>query len=103
MKQLQFNVSKEIEEKMSELSIVNLKKVMEFKILQESEEYENQVTITTLESKKMDDETLKVTIGVFNNLDTDIDDLRIVVDSSAGVAENIYNDFLENPNLSQEN
>ena len=88
MKQLQFNVSKEIEEKMSELSIVNLKKVMEFKILQESEEYENQVTITTLESKKMDDETLKVTIGVFNNLDTDINDLRIVVDLSAGVAEN---------------
>lgn len=83
-----FEMSKELQEKLSNKSIENLKKVVNFELFQNSKEYEEQVSVIPLESKILDDETLKVTIGIFNNLGTDINDLRIVVDLSAGVAEN---------------
>lgn len=83
-----FEISKEIQEKFSDNSIGNLKKAISFKLHQNSREYEEQVSVIPLESKILNDETLKVTIGIFNNLNTDINDLRIVVDLSAGVAEN---------------
>lgn len=67
-----FKISKQTLEKFNDNSIQKLKKVSDIK----------------LESKIFNNKILKGTIGIFNNLDKDINDLRLVADLSGIVTEN---------------